>query len=82
MNKSQISLGLKKINPANLNSIIQCFINLKEITEGILNLEKNNFFKNKKDCILSESYLNVIKNLFFQENSDSYSLNDFLNSIF
>ena len=81
MNKSQISLGLKKINPVNLNSIIQCFVNLQEITEGILNLEKNNFFKNKKDCILSESYLNVIKNLFFQENSDSYSLNDFLNSI-
>ena len=81
INKNLISPGLKKINPANLNSIIQCFVNLKEITEGILNLEKNNFFQNNKGCILSESYLNVIKNLFIQEKTDTYSLNDFLNSI-
>ena len=78
IDKNKISLGLQQMNPVNLNSIIQCFVNLKEISEGVLNLEKQNFFKNNKECILSQGYLDLIKELFFQENDTIYSLNDFL----
>ena len=81
IDKNTISSGLEKMNPVNLNSIIQCFIHLKEITEGILSLEKNKFFTNNKGCILSQNYLSLIKKLFFQENSDACSLNDFWNII-
>ena len=77
IDKNMILPGLKKINPVNLNSIIQCFIHLKEITEGILNLEKNDFFENKTNCNLSQEYLKIIKALFYPENEDIYSLNDF-----
>ena len=79
------SIGLKKMKPVNLNSIIQCFVHLKDVSQGILNLEKNNFFKNPKGFELSEGYLKVIKNLFFSDkladsnNKDpgAYELNDF-----
>ena len=79
IDKNIISLGLQQMNPVNLNSIIQCFVQLKEISEGLLNLEKQNFFNNNKECILSKGYLDIIKNLFFPENDNIYSLNDFLN---
>ena len=81
IDKNTISLGLEKMNPVNLNSIIQCFAHLKDIIEGFLNLEKNNFFEKNKESLLSQEFLNIIKNLFSQENSDVYSLNDFWNSM-
>ena len=81
IDKNIISSGLEKMNPVNLNSIIQCFLHLKEITEGILNLEKNKFFVNNKGCVLSQNYLILIKKLFFPENSDIFSLNDFWNCL-
>ena len=78
IDKNAISLGLNKINPTNLNSIIQCFVHLKDITEGILSLEKENFFENNKKYVLTKGYLELIKNLFFQDDLDMYSLDDFL----
>ena len=48
INMKKPSLGLSKLKEmANLNAVIQCFVHLKEITEGFLNLEKENFFKEK-----------------------------------
>ena len=77
LDKDNISLGLKKMNPVNLNSIIQCFAHFKEIVEGMLNLEKNNFFKNGGGGAQSKEFLNLIKKLFSPEQDDIYSLTDF-----
>lgn len=80
------SLGLtnqKKI--VNLNSIIQCFAHLKEITEGILNLDAQNFFEDVNKFKLSKAYLDLINNLFFPENfnnkSGVYSISSFYDII-
>lgn len=51
---------------------------MKDITEGILSLEKENFFENNKKYVLTKGYLELIKNLFFQDDLDMYSLDDFL----
>ena len=79
--KNKISIGFKKMNPVNLNSIIQCFIHLKEIREGLLNLEKNNFFEKNKECFLAENFLYLTKSLYFDDKLEAHSLNDFWNLI-
>ena len=81
IDKNKISIGFKKINPVNLNSIIQCFIHLKEIREGLLNLEKNNFFEKNKECFLAENFLYLTKSLYFDDKLEAHSLNDFWNLI-
>ena len=79
--KNKISIGFKKMNPVNLNSIFQCFIHLKEIREGLLNLEKNNFFEKNKECFLAENFLYLTKSLYFDDKLEAHSLNDFWNLI-
>ena len=81
IDKNKLSIGFKKINPVNLNSIIQCFIHLKEIREGLLNLEKNNFFEKNKECFLAENFLYLTKSLYFDDKLEAHSLNDFWNLI-
>ena len=84
INKNKPSLGLTKFKESvNLNAIIQCFAHLLEITEGILNLQAQNFFKEENKNKLSESYAILINNLFFPEkynnNSGVYSIDLFYN---
>ena len=78
------SLGLTKQKQiVNLNAVIQCFIHLKEITEGILNLQNQKVFND--ECKLSKEYLNLINNLFFPEKYDNknrfYSISSFYDII-
>ena len=80
------SLGLIKQNKiVNLNAIIQCFAHLKEITEGILNLDNNNIFSQNDKNIFSRAYSILINNLFFPAKfnniSGVYSLSSFLDLI-
>ena len=80
------SLGLIKQNKiVNLNAIIQCFVHLKEITEGILNLDNNNFFSQNDKNIFSRAYSILINNLFFPSKFNNingvYSLSSFLDLI-
>ena len=84
INMKKPSLGLSKLKEmANLNAVIQCFVHLKEITEGFLNLEKENFFKEKGKYNISKAYLDLINNLFFPEKfknlSGEYSSSAFYN---
>ena len=78
INKNLPSLGLEKtIGPINLNAIIQCFAHIPEISEGILELGYNKFFKERKNMKLSRNFATIINNIFFpmkfNNNSRKYS---------
>ena len=84
--KDKPSLGIQKIKqPVNLIAIIQCFAHLIDITEGILELKSNNFFKEDEKNKISKSYAILIDNLFFPEkygnNSGVYSIDSFYDLI-
>jgi len=75
IDKNKPSLGLiKQKKIVNLNSIIQCFAHLKEITDGILNLESLNNSKEDEKNKLSKAYSNLLKNLFFPENNKNMNV--------
>ena len=83
---SKPSLGLSKQKQVvNLNAIMQCFVHLKEITEGILTLNSQNFFNDDNKFKLSKVYLNLIINLFFPEKYNNkngfYSISSFYDII-
>ena len=66
INKNLPSLGLEKtIGPINLNAIIQCFAHIPEISEGILELGYNKFFKERKNIKLSRNFATIVNNIFF-----------------
>ena len=68
------SLGLvKQKKCVNLNSTIQCFAHLKEITEGILNLESLNISEENEKNKLSKTYSIILNNLFFPEKNNNNS---------
>ena len=78
INKNLPSLGLENIKgPINLNSIIQCFAHIPELSEGILELGYNKFFKDRKDIKLSRNFAAIVNNIFFpmkfNNNSRKYS---------
>ena len=84
INIKRASLGLIKLKEmSNLNAVIQCLVHVKEITEGLLHLEKENFFKEKGKYNLSKAYINLINNLFFPEEfkniSGAFSSSSFYN---
>ena len=63
------SLGLIKMDYPNfLNSLIQCFAHIPEITDKIINLHLNpNFTKSLPKLKLTKNYRNLLINLFFPE---------------
>ena len=63
------SLGLTKINyPKFLNSVIQCFAHIPDITDKIINLHLNPNFKDTLDKIkLTKNYRNLLINIFYPE---------------
>ena len=84
--KDKPSLGITKIKqPVNLIAIIQCFAHLIDITEGILDLKTNKFFKEDEKNKISKSYAILIDNLFFPENYGNntgvYSIDSFYDLI-
>ena len=84
--KDKPSLGIRKIKqPVNLIAIIQCFVHLIDITDGILELKANKFFNEDNKNKISKSYAILIDNLFFPEiygnNSGVYSIDSFYDLI-
>ena len=63
------SLGLIKLDyPTFLNSLIQCFAHIPDITDKIVNLHLDlNFKNNLPNLKLTNSYRNLLINLFFPE---------------
>ena len=63
------SLGLIKLDYPNfLNSLIQCFAHIPDITDKIINLHLDlNFKNNLPNLKLTNSYRNLLINLFFPE---------------
>ena len=82
------SLGLTKSeNPKYLNSVIQCFAHIPDITDKIINLHNNeNFQNNLSNLKLTKRYRNLLINLFFPEkmynvNRQAYNPNSFRNTL-
>ena len=78
INKLSPSLGLEKSGvPINLNAVLQCFAHIPELTEGILEIGYNKFFKQRKDIKLSRNFATLVNNIFFpmkfNNNSKKYS---------
>lgn len=65
------SLGLVKIdNPNYLNSLLQCFAHIPEITDKIINLHLDLNFNNQMPNLkLTKKYRNFLINIFFPEKS-------------
>ena len=63
------SLGLMKMeNPSYLNSFIQCFAHIPDITNKIINLHLDeNFSKTLPNLKLTKNYRNLLINCFFPE---------------
>ena len=78
INKSAPSLGLERAGiPINLNAILQCIAHIPEITEGILELGYNKFFKQNQNIKLSRNFATLVNNIFFpmkfNNNTKKYS---------
>ncbi len=69
INRTLPSLGLERAGgPINLNAILQCFAHIPEISEGLLELGYNKFFKERKDIILlSRNFATIVNNIFFPQ---------------
>ena len=82
------SLGLIKLDYPNfLNSLIQCFAHIPDITDKIINLHLElNFQKNLPKLKLTNNYRNVLINLFFPEkvynmNREAFNATKFRNAV-
>ena len=91
VNEYNPCLGLLKIeNPICMNAVIQCFSHIPEITNCIINIHADTFFKNKlskKNLEFLRNYRKVLINLFFPEkvlniNKNPYMPNDFRISLY
>ena len=86
INKLGPSLGLERVDgPNNLNAIIQCFAHIPEVSEGILELGYNKFFKERKNTVLlSRNFATIVNNIFFPEkfnnNTRKYSPQTFVDT--
>ena len=83
------SLGMKKIDVPNyMNSIVQCFSHIPEITNKIINLHIDPNFKDELPNLqLTKSYRNLLINAFCPEkvnnmNRQSYNPSKFKNTLF
>ena len=82
------SLGLTKLDYPNfLNSLIQCFAHIPDITDKIINLHLElNLQKNLPKLKLANNYRNLLINLFFPEkvynmNREAFNATKFRNAI-
>ena len=83
------SLGLSKIeNPKYLNAVIQCFAHIPDITDKIINLHLDQFFKNNLSNLkLTKKYRSLLINAFFPEkvynmNRQAYNPSKFVNTLY
>ena len=82
-------IGLCKTEGPNyINEILQCFAHISEITEYLINIHLDPYFKDKLSNLkLSKYYREVLINLFFPEkvfniNSRPYKPNNFVNNLY
>ena len=75
INKSLPSLGMEKVEgPPNLIALIQCFAHIPELSEGLLELGYNKFFKERKDMILlTRNFATIVNNIFFPQKFNNTS---------
>ena len=66
INRTLPSLGLERAGgPINLNAILQCFANIPEISEGLLELGYNKFLKKEKILFYYQEILLLLSIIFF-----------------
>jgi len=82
-------IGLYKTEGPNyLNEILQCFAHISEITDYLINIHLDPYFKDKLSNLkLSKYYREVLINLFFPEkvfnlNNRPYQPNKFVNNLY
>ena len=82
-------IGLSRTEgPKYLNEILQCFAHISEITDYLINIHLDPYFKDRLSNLkLSKYYREVLINLFFPEkvfnlNSLPYKPNNFVNNLF